>query len=68
MIKLVCHDDRPDSPTRGVIQEIHLGEHATNCIFDGSTLWVTATKVADIEASQRTGTFWRVRTRPTGRS
>jgi len=26
MVKLVCHDDRPDSPTRGAIQEIHLGE------------------------------------------
>jgi gluconolactonase len=45
-----------------VLEEIHLGEHATNCIFAGSTLWVTATKVAEIEASQRTGTFWRVET------
>lgn len=26
MIKLVCYDDRPDSPTRGEVQEIHLGE------------------------------------------
>jgi dTDP-4-dehydrorhamnose 3,5-epimerase len=26
MIKLVCFDDRPDSPTRGGLQEIHLGE------------------------------------------
>jgi dTDP-4-dehydrorhamnose 3,5-epimerase len=26
MIKLVCYDDREDSPTRGVIQEIHTGE------------------------------------------
>jgi dTDP-4-dehydrorhamnose 3,5-epimerase len=26
MIKFVCYDDREDSPTRGVIQEIHLGE------------------------------------------
>jgi gluconolactonase len=49
-----------------VLEEIHLGEHATNCIFGGSTLWVTATKVADIEASQRTGTFWRVETDATG--
>ena len=26
MIKLVCFDDRADSPTRGAVQEIHLGE------------------------------------------
>ena len=26
MIKLVCYDDRPDSPTRGTVQEMHLGE------------------------------------------
>ena len=45
-----------------VLEEINLGEHATNCIFDGSTLYVTATRVAEIEASQRTGTFWRVET------
>jgi dTDP-4-dehydrorhamnose 3,5-epimerase len=25
MIKLVCHDDRDGSPTRGVTQEIHVG-------------------------------------------
>jgi gluconolactonase len=49
-----------------VLEEIHLGEHATNCIFAGSTLWVTATKVAEIEASQRTGTFWRVETDAAG--
>jgi hypothetical protein len=45
-----------------LFRSIDLGEHATNCIFDGPTLWVTATKVADIEASQRTGSFWRVET------
>jgi dTDP-4-dehydrorhamnose 3,5-epimerase len=26
MIKLVCYDNRPDSPTRGVVQEMHIGE------------------------------------------
>jgi dTDP-4-dehydrorhamnose 3,5-epimerase len=26
MIKLVCYDDREDSPTQGVVQEIHVGE------------------------------------------
>jgi dTDP-4-dehydrorhamnose 3,5-epimerase len=26
MIKLVCYDDREGSPTRGVVQEIHVGE------------------------------------------
>lgn len=54
------------SPDGQVLEEIHLGENATNCIFDGPALYVTATKVADIEASQRTGTFWRVDTNATG--
>ena len=26
MIKLVCYDDRPDSPTRGNVVEVHVGE------------------------------------------
>jgi dTDP-4-dehydrorhamnose 3,5-epimerase len=26
MVKLVCYDDRPGSPTRGVVQELHVGE------------------------------------------
>ncbi|MGH9247364.1 MAG: dTDP-4-dehydrorhamnose 3,5-epimerase family protein [Acidimicrobiales bacterium] len=26
MIKLVCYDDRPGSPTHGAVQEIHVGE------------------------------------------
>jgi len=54
------------SPDGQVLDEIRLGEHATNCMFDGSALYVTATKVPDIEASQRTGTFWRVETDATG--
>ena len=49
-----------------VLEEITLGEHATNCTFAGSTLYVTATKVAEIEASQRTGTLWAVETDATG--
>jgi len=49
-----------------VLEEVHLGQHATNCIFDGSDLYVTATREADIEASQRTGTFWLVETDTTG--
>jgi gluconolactonase len=53
------------SPDGEVLAEILLGEHgehATNCIFDGPDLYVTATKVPDIEASQRTGSLWRVST------
>lgn len=49
-----------------VLEQIDLGEHATNCLFDGSTLYVTATHVGDIEASQRTGTLWAVETDATG--
>ena len=26
MIKLVCYDDRADSPTKGAVQELHIGE------------------------------------------
>lgn len=26
MVKLVCYDDRPESPTRGTVQEVHTGE------------------------------------------
>jgi dTDP-4-dehydrorhamnose 3,5-epimerase len=26
MVKLACYDDRPDSPTRGAVQELHVGE------------------------------------------
>jgi gluconolactonase len=54
------------SPEGEVLEEIHLGEHATNCIFDGPNLYVTATKVAEIHADQRTGTFWVVETDAAG--
>jgi len=54
------------SPDGNVLEEIKLGEHATNCIFDRSTLYVTATQTGDIEASQRTGTFWSAETDATG--
>jgi gluconolactonase len=49
-----------------LLEEISLNEHATNCIFDGPTLWVTATHVAEIHADQRTGTFWSIATDATG--
>lgn len=45
-----------------LLEHLDLGEHATNCIFEGPTLYVTATHLADIEASQRTGTLWAVET------
>jgi len=54
------------SPDGALLEEIEIGQHPTNCIFHGSTLYVTATHTADIEASQRTGTFWRVETAATG--
>jgi gluconolactonase len=49
-----------------LVDHIDLGEHATNCIFDGPRLYVTATRSADIEASQRTGTLWAVETDASG--
>jgi len=50
------------SPDGEVLTEIDLNEHATNVVFDGSALYVTATRTPDIEASERTGSFWRVET------
>jgi gluconolactonase len=54
------------SPDGALLGEIYLGEYATNCAFDGPDLYVTATRAVDIEASQRTGTFWRVETDAVG--
>jgi gluconolactonase len=54
------------SPDGEVLTEIDLSEHATNVVFDGSTLYVTATRTPDIEASERTGSFWRVETDAVG--
>jgi gluconolactonase len=54
------------SPDGEVLTEIDLGEHATNVVFDGSTLYVTATRTPEIEASERTGSFWRVETDAVG--
>src|SRR5205085_11651583 len=54
------------SPEGEILEEIALGEHTTNCIFDGSSLYVTASKVPDLDAHLRTGTFWRVETDATG--
>jgi hypothetical protein len=45
-----------------VLDQIHVGEHPTNCSFAGSMLYVTAAKVTEIEASQRTCTLWAVDT------
>jgi gluconolactonase len=54
------------SPEGDVLEEITIGECATNCIFDGPALYVTATKVADLGFGQTTGTFWRIETDATG--
>ena len=54
------------SPEGEIIEEITIGVCGTNCIFDGSALYVTATEVAYLEALGRTGTFWRVETDATG--
>jgi gluconolactonase len=54
------------SPDGEVLEEIDLAEHATNCIFDGSGLWVTATRTPELAASERTGSLWRVETSATG--
>jgi gluconolactonase len=50
------------SPDGEVIEEIRLGQGATNCAFAGSTLYVTAVASGELEASLRTGTLWAVDT------
>ena len=45
---------------------IELGEYATNCAFMGSTLYVTATRAVEIDASQRTGSLWAIDTDAAG--
>lgn len=54
------------SPDGEIVDEIGIGEQATNCIFSGSTLYVTATGSSELGADQRTGTLWRVETDATG--
>ncbi|HXD64527.1 MAG TPA: SMP-30/gluconolactonase/LRE family protein, partial [Solirubrobacteraceae bacterium] len=54
------------SPTGEILEEIEIGGHPTNCIFDGSTLYVTASHGPDLDAQGRDGTFWRVETDATG--
>jgi gluconolactonase len=54
------------SPTGEILEEIEIGGNPTNCIFDGSTLYVTASHGADLDAQAREGTFWRVETDATG--
>ena len=54
------------SPAGEVLGEIAIGECATNCTFDGPTLYVTATKVPDLGFGQTTGTFWSIATDATG--
>src|SRR5262249_57475502 len=40
------------SPDGQVLDEINLGEHATNCAFDGPALYVTATRAPHHQASE----------------
>lgn len=39
MVKLVCYDDREGSPTRGVLQEIHLGELNYSLVTIPPLIW-----------------------------
>jgi gluconolactonase len=54
------------SPEGEILEDITIGNNATNCIFDGPTLYVTGTKVDYIEADGRTGTFWSIETDASG--
>lgn len=50
MIKLVVHDDRPGSATRGATQEIWLGEHKPRLVVVGRGLWHGWTALGTREA------------------
>jgi dTDP-4-dehydrorhamnose 3,5-epimerase len=39
MIKLVCYDDRPDSPTRGNVVEIHTGALSYSLVIVPPLVW-----------------------------
>jgi len=54
------------SPDGEILEEIDLGEHATNCAFAGSTLYVTATSGPELAADDRGGSFWQVETDAVG--
>ena len=51
------------SPDGEVLEEIHLGDHATNCIFDGlDPVRDRDPRPGASRRRERTGTFWRVET------
>jgi gluconolactonase len=54
------------SPDGEQLDQLELGEWPTNCAFAGSTLYATCVRTSEIEASERTGTLWRVETDATG--
>jgi sugar lactone lactonase YvrE len=54
------------APTGEIVDEIKLVNNPTNCAFDGSVLYVTASGGADLDADDRSGTFLRVQTDATG--
>ncbi len=39
MVKLVCYDDRPESPSRGSVQEVHLGELSYSLVTIPPMVW-----------------------------
>lgn len=39
MVKLVCYDDRPGSSTRGVLQELHVGELSYALVTVPPLIW-----------------------------
>ena len=39
MVKLVCYDDREESPTRGALQELHIGEHNYQLVTIPPLVW-----------------------------
>ena len=54
------------SPDGELLGAIPIGAYPTNCAFDGSVLYVTATTTAEIRFDERTGSLWSVETDAVG--
>ncbi len=50
MIKLALFDERPESPTRGVVNELFLGEHAAQLVQIPPHVWHGFKNVGEVEA------------------
>jgi dTDP-4-dehydrorhamnose 3,5-epimerase len=50
MIKLVLYDEREDSPTKGVVNELFLGDHNEQLVQIPPHVWHGFKNVGDVES------------------